>query len=140
MPDASLAKIRRGLGVIYLLAAFIHAGEMTLAALYSMGRLPLIIGAGLWSELYYAHFLFLILGGLGYLALSFKRSGIFYYETLVDFLIGIAVFVVLLTLAGVVLVRGAVGPWWSLLPSAFLGAYGVGLLNNRRFGFGARQP
>lgn len=131
-----LLRIRRGLGVIYLLSGLLHWAVMTMAALYSLGRISVVIGVGLWSELYYAHFLFLILASLAYLALSYRQTGIFYYEALVDFLIGIGAFVVLLSVAAVVLYKGLVTPWLSLVPGTFLVAYGAGLYFGRPMGFG----
>lgn len=126
-----LARIRRGLGLIFLLAGLIHAGEMVLAVLYSQGRLPIVIGAGLWSELYFAHFLFLVMGSLLYLALNFRSTGVFHHETLVDFLVGLGVFILLMSAAAHLLVRRLVAPWWSLAPSAFLACYGLFLTSGR---------
>ena len=131
-----LAGIRRGLGVIFVLAGLLHGAVMTLATLYSLGRLRVVIGPGLWSELYYSHFLFLVLASLGYLTLSYKRSAVFYWETLLDFLVGMLVFIVLLGLVGIVLVRGLANPWLSLLPGTFLAAFGLGLFLGRPMGFG----
>jgi hypothetical protein len=131
-------RIRKGLGVLYLLAGLIHAATMVLASLYSLGRLPWVISAGTWSQLYYAHYLFMALGGGAYLALSFRADGLFYPESLLDFAVGFGVFVPLVSVTAVLLVRGLVSAWFSLVPSAFLLAYGAGLLRGRRLGFGAR--
>ena len=135
-----LLRLRRGAGIVYLAAAVIHAGEMIFATLYSLGRLHVYVPAQLWKELYYAHFLFLILGGLIYLGLGFKQCGIFYYEVLADFLVGVAAFVVLLTAVASLLASGRINPWFSLTISAFLAAYGLGLIQGRVFGFGPKLP
>lgn len=135
LEEIELLRLKRGIGLIYLLAGVLHAGIMAFATLYSQGRVKLVIPAGLWSEMYYAHFLFLALSGGLYLFLSFKRSGTFQFEAVLDYAIGVAAFVLLLSAAGVVLVRGLVSPWLSLVPSGFLLAYGLGLRAGRRFGF-----
>lgn len=126
--------IRRGLGIIYILSGLLHGAEMVFATLYSMGKIPLVVTARLWSQMYYAHFLFMVLAGGSFLALSYRRSGLFYPETLIDFLIGIGVFVILISLIGLALVRGLLNPWFSLVPSAFLAFYGYELLQGRRLG------
>ncbi len=130
--------MRRGTGVIYILAGLAHACLMVFASLYSLRRLHVYVSPELWKELYYAHFLTMVVGGLIYLGLSFKQSGIFYYEVLSDFLVGIAAFVILLTIVASLLVSGRVNAWFSLAPSSLLLAYGGGLISGRAFGFGSK--
>ena len=127
----ALAPIRRGLGLIIFIAGVIHAFEMTLATLYSQGRLPVVIGAGLWSQLYFAQFLFLVMGSVLYLFLSYRSRRMFYFETLVDFLIGLPPFTVLMQAMALLLVRRWVNQWWSLAPSAFLMGYGLFVRSGR---------
>lgn len=134
-----LRRIRRGVGLILILAGLISLGEMIFASLYSMGRVPILVSARLWSELYYAQYLFMTLGGGMYLLLSFRQAGVFHYEALVDFIIAVGVFTMLLGLAGFVLVRELTVPWFSLLPGSFLVSYGAGLVAGRSFGFGKRS-
>ncbi len=126
--------LRRGLGVIYLLSGLAHAAEMTAATLYSLGRIPLVIGQGLWSQLYYAHFLATVLGGAAYLAMGYRKIGLFLPEPLIDFLLGLAAFLVILTFIALLLVRRMLNPWWSLTPSGFLLVYGWELFAGRRLG------
>lgn len=127
----ALARIRRGLGLIIFLAGVIHAFEMVLASLYSQGRLPVVIGAGLWSQMYFAQFLFLVMGSGLYLFLSFRARRTFYFEALVDFLVGLPPFTVLMQAIAQLLVRHAISQWWSLVPSAFLMAYGLFVRSGR---------
>jgi len=137
---AALARIRRGLGLILILAGVVHAFEMILAVLYSQGRLPVVIGPGLWSQLYYAHFLFFVGGSLLYLGLSYRSCGIFYFETLVDFLIAVPIFTILVQAFAQLLVRRLVSPFFSLVPSVFLLAYGFFVRSGRSFAKIARPP
>ena len=132
--------IRRGLGIIYILSGLVHGGEMNLATLYSMGRLHVILGLGIWSELYFAHFLVTVGGGGLYLFLSYKREETFYPEPLIDFVLGVAVFEILMSGIAWLLVRQMLSPWWSLLPSVFLLVYGYELYQGRRFGVPAENP
>lgn len=132
--------IRKGLGFIYLLSGLFHLAVMVFATLYSLGRIHFIVTGRLWSEMYYAHFLFMVLAGAGYLTLSSRRGGVFYPETLVDFLVGIGAFIVMIGIAGLLLVRGLVSPWFSLTPGAFLVYYGTGLLRGSRLGVPLEKP
>ncbi|MBI3552754.1 MAG: hypothetical protein HY077_09555 [Elusimicrobia bacterium] len=135
-----LLRLRRGVGLIYLLGGLIHACMMVYAALYSLGRLRVLIPAEIWKQFYFAHFLFLVLGSLVYLGLSFKQTGIFYYEVLADFLVGLTAFIVIMTGVALLLVSGRANPWWSLSMSGFLAAYGAGLMRGRVCGFGPKPP
>lgn len=132
-----LLRIRRGVGVIYLLSGAVHAAIMILASLYSLRRLPWFIPARLWSEMYYMHFIVFVVSGLGYLFLSFRKSRVFHYEALVDCVVGIGGFIVLMSVAAVLLVKQMVPPWFSLAPSLFLLSYGWGLARGRPMGFRA---
>ncbi len=130
-----ILRLRRGVGVVFVAAGVLHATIMVMATLYSMRLLPFVITARLWSRLYFGHFLALVLGCGLYLALGYRRRG-FYFEPLLDFAAGVAGFNVFLTLTAVALVRHWLPAWLSPIPSAFLLAYGLGLMRGRRFGFG----
>ncbi len=135
-----LLRLRRGIGIIYLLGGLIHAAMMVYAALYSLGRIHAVIPAGLWSEFYFAHFLFMVLGGFIYMGLSFKQARIFYHEILIDYMVGIGAFFVIMTAVALILVRRLVSPWFSLSMSGFLVFYGLGLMTGRICGFGPKPP
>lgn len=135
LEEIEFLRVRRGVGLIYLLAGILHAGIMAFATLYSMGRIPFVITASLWSELYYAHFLFLAMSGGLYLFLSFKKSGLFHFEIMLDYAIGMSAFMLLLTFTGLALFKGWLPGWFSLTPSGFLLLYGRGLRAGKRFGF-----
>jgi len=113
------ARLRRGVGVVYVLAGLLQWG--VLAGIWL--RLP----APVLSRLFFGQFLFLILGGLAYLASGFARTGTFLYEPLSDYLIGVAVYVVLLSLVAVILGKGLAGPWLAPTPGLFLIYYGFKL-------------
>ena len=119
--------IRRGLGAVYLLAGLLNAVLMILPGLCALN-------ARLWSLLFFGQFLFLVAGGLGWLAYGYRRAGLFFAEPLIDFLLGIGGFVVLLSAAGWALRRAPLSPWIALSPGAFLLFYGFELIRGRRLG------
>lgn len=124
--------MRRGLGLVYLLSGLIYTAQMVFATLYALGHLPgILIGKGVWSQLYFAHFLFTVLAGMGYLGLDFLKRGVFEAQALVDFLIGLAAFIILFSFTGLFLVRGWANPWGSLTPGVFLLYYAWRLLSGK---------
>lgn len=130
----ALLRIRRGVGWLYVVAGLLHAANMTFASLYALRKISFHVSAQTWTRLHFGHFLFLVGAPLLYLALSFHRERLFYYEALGDFLVGVAGYFVLLTAVAFLLVSGRVSPWLSLLPSAALLAYGAALISGRAFG------
>ena len=132
--EGDLPRLRRGVGAVYLAAGVLHWAEMALALSAAFHKLPFAIPAPLWSRLFFGHFLLLILGGSLYLAVSYFRSGLFTYLALVDYIVGIPVFMI-----GFPLLFGYVaggGPWpLAFVPGAFLVAYGWGLRRGRAMGF-----
>ena len=113
-------RLRRGVGRIYVAAGLLNWGSLALLRL----RLPV----GLWKLVFFSQFLLLIVGSLLYLALSYARADSFDYHPLVDFLIGVALFVVLLTVSAAYAQR----LFW--LPGAFLIGYGL------RLAYSAAEP
>lgn len=111
---------------------------MVLASLYSLGRLRIVISPGLWSEMYFAHFLFLVMSAMIYLFLGFRRTGIFYYEVLVDYLVALLFFILMIGIVAYLLVHGKIDTWWSLSPGGFLVVYGIGLVQGKAAGFGLK--
>ena len=132
--------LRRGLGGLFLLAGAAHAGLMGWAMLCSLGLLRSAMTARLWSQLTFGHFLGLVLGCAVYLALGYRRLGEFHFEPLLDFLAGVAAFNVVLTASVFLLATRRLPAPFALLPSAFLLAYGLGLIKGRRFGFWKGAP
>lgn len=124
--------MRRQMGWIYLASGLIYSAQMTFATLYALGHVHgVIIGKGVWSQLYFGHFLFTVLAGMGCLGFHFLKTGTFAVQTLVDFLIGLACFIVLFGLTGAALIGRLVAPWFSLTPAAFLLYYSYRLLSGR---------
>ncbi len=114
------ARLRRGVGVVYVVAGVLQ--WCVLAGAW------LMLPAGLMSRLFFGQFLFLILGGLAYLSANYVADNKFVYEPLADFLVGVAVYVVLLSLVALILVKGLAGPWLAPAPGLFLMGYGYKLL------------
>lgn len=131
-----ILRLRRGTGIIYMISAVLHAAAMTFACLCLFGHIHVAVPPALWPKIFFGHFLVLILGGILYLTLGFKNTGIFYYEVLADYLVGIAVFIVLLSAIAFQLMAGRLSPWCTLVPSAFLFLYGLGLASGRAFAAG----
>ena len=130
-----LLRIRRGVGIVLIAAGVLHMGHNLFAVLYASHRLRLYVPPTAWAELSFAHFLFLVLAGLGYLTLSFMREGIFYHEALADYLAGLGGFIVMLWLTDSLIVSRIISPWCSLATGLLLAAYGGGLCRGRPFGF-----
>lgn len=130
-----MLRLRRGLGVLFVIAGVVHAALMAAATLYSLGKIHVLVSARLWSELTFGHFLGLVLGSGLYLTLGYWRANEFYFEPLLDFLAGVAAFDLILTGTVFLLAKRLLPPFFSPVPSAFLIAYGAGLLSGRRFGF-----
>jgi hypothetical protein len=107
-------RLRRGVGRFYAAAGLLNWGSLALLWL----RPP----RALWKLVFFGQFLLLVAGTLLYLAASYAKSGLFEWRPLVDFLIGVALFVVLLTVAA------AYARWLFWLPGAFLLGYGWRLL------------
>lgn len=120
-------RLRRGLGAITLACGLLNA------AAFALPRLLLLSGR-LWSLIFFSQFLLLVCGGLGWLAFGYRRSRLFFAEPLIDFLLGVGVFVLLLSAVGWGLSSARLGAGWSLAPGAFLIFYGYELLRGRRLG------
>ncbi len=135
-----ILRLRRGVGFIYIIAGFIHASEMVFVSLNALHLLHLSFPPGFWPKFFFAPFLFLILGSLSYLTLGFRECGIFYYEVLADFLVGIAGFIVIFSAIAFTLRDNHISPWYSLVPSVFVLAFGLGLMQGRVCGFGPLPP
>lgn len=132
MDDETL-RLRRGIGSLFITAAGLYLAIMALASLYNTGSLPTVrISAARWSQLFFGHFLFLVLTPLGYLALSFSRTGRFQAQALVDFLTGLLIYLIFFAIVGLVLVSFPVTPWLSLVPGVFLLYYGVRIRQGRQ--------
>ena len=129
-----IQRLRRGIGALYVLAGVVHWAEMGFVTLISYRLIQVHMTGQLWSRMYFAQFLLLVITGPLYLLLAFRRSGLFTYAALVDYLVGVPVFIILLSIVLALLVRGA-SPALSFLPGGFLLAYGIGLLSGRAVGF-----
>lgn len=134
----ALRRIRRGVGWLYVVAGLVHAANMVFASLYALRKIPFHVSAEAWTRLHFGHFLLLVGASTTYLALSFRKERLFYYEALLDFLVGVGVFIVLMTITAAILVTGRGTPWISLIPSAFLVIYGRLLIAGRPMG--VRSP
>lgn len=125
MPEA---EIRRSVG--RLCAAF---GALYLLPVLGLRVFPgaMAVSARAWSFLFFIHFLGLVAGGIGLQALAAARSRLFHGGPLIDFLIGVAGFMLLESFVGAAL-RGGSGPSWpALVPGAALLAFGLRLRGGR---------
>lgn len=129
-----LLRLRRGVGLIYVLAGLANWAEIGLALLASSGRLPFSISPRLWSQLFFGHFLLLVVSGLLYLTISYYVSGLFTYLALMDYLVGVPVFMIALPAILGLVIHGAPAAL-AFLPGGFLLAYGFGLRRGRAMGF-----
>lgn len=100
---------------------------MLLAIFYSQGKIPVLITAAMWSRIYFGHFLFMVLGGASLLFFSYRNTGLFFAQNLVEFMLGVGAFVILFSAAGAILAKGRGSPWISLGPGGFLLYYGFRL-------------
>ena len=128
MPEATLrrtlGRVCVGFGLAYLLpVAFVW--------LSSGGPAPVMIVARTWSLFFYVHFISLVVGGLGLQALDASRARVFYGGPLIDFLLGVTVFMILETASALALRRGAGPSWPALLPGLMLIGFGVRLGTGR---------
>lgn len=128
MPEAGL---RRTLGRVCAGFGLLHLLPVAYVWLSSGGPAPVLIAARTWSLFFYAHFIALVAGGLGLQAYAAARAGLFYGGPLIDFLIGVAAFMLLETFAGLALRRGAGPSWPALLPGLLLLAFGLRLGTGR---------
>jgi hypothetical protein len=124
MPEGLL---RRWLGRVCVFFGLAHLLPVAFVWLSSGGPAPVMIAARTWSLFFYIHFIALVAGGLGLQAWSAARAKLFYGGPLIDFLIGVTAFIILETVAGLALHRGAGPSWPALLPGLLLIAFGIRL-------------
>ena len=122
MPEAAL---RRSLGRVCVFFGLGHLLPVAFVWLSSGGPAPVMIAARTWSIFFYAHFIALVTGGLGLQAVAGARAKVFYGGPLIDFLIGVTIFMMFETAAGLALRRGAGPSWPALLPGLLLVAFGI---------------
>jgi hypothetical protein len=124
MPEAVL---RRALGRLCFGFGLAHLLPVAFVWLSSGGPAPVMIAARTWSLFFYAHFILLVAGGLGLQAVAGARAKVFYGGPLIDFLLVVTAFMILETVAGLALRRGAGPSWPALLPGLLLIAFGLRL-------------
>ena len=128
MPEAAL---RRRLGRLCAAFGLLHLLPVAFVWLSSGGPAPVLVAARSWSLFFYVHFLALTAGGIGLQALVSARAKVFHGGPLIDFLLGVTAFMVLETVAGLALRRGAGPSWPALLPGLALVAFGLRLTTAR---------
>jgi hypothetical protein len=122
--------LRRSLGRLTVAFGLAHVVPVAFVWLSSGGPAPLAVTARAWSLFFYAHFIALVVCGLGLQAVAAARSKLFYGGPLIDFLLGVAGFMLLESFAGALLRRSG-GVSWALLPGAALVVFGVRLSGGR---------
>ncbi|MFI5349119.1 MAG: hypothetical protein ACHQ2Z_06220 [Elusimicrobiota bacterium] len=128
MPEAAL---RRSLGRFSALWGLALLLPVLFVWLSSGGPAPLNLSARAWSLFFYAHFIVLTVVGFGIQAMAAARSKLFYGGPMIDFLIGVAGFMILESIVGLALSRGGGLSWPALLPGATLIAFGLRLGTGR---------
>ena len=126
MPEAAL---RAALGRTVAVFGALYLLPVAFVWLSSGGPSPLMVSARLWSYFFYVHFILLTAAGLGLQAFSASRSKLFHGGPLIDFLIGMAGFMLLETVAGLALSGGR--SWPALLPGLALVGFGLRLGTGR---------
>lgn len=122
MPEAAQ---RRALGRVAVAFGLLHLLPTAFVWLSSGGPAPVLIAAQTWSYFFYAHFIALVVTGLGLLAVDAARTKLFHGGPLIDFLLGVTGFMLLETAVAFGL-RGSGSPL-GLLPGAALAAFGLRL-------------
>lgn len=130
-----LLRIRRGVGVVFIVGGLIHMGQNLFAVLWASGRLRVAVPPGLWAHLLFGQFLFLVFAGVGYLTASFKKERYFHFEALADYLAGMGGFLVVMPVSAGLIVARVLPTWTSLAPGALLALYGAGLCAGRALGW-----
>jgi hypothetical protein len=128
MPEESL---RRALGRYCAVLGLLHLLPVAFVWLSSGGPTPLAVTARMWSLFFYGHFIALVAGGIGLQAWVAARTKLFYGGPFIDFLIGVGGFMLLESVAGAALGRGAGPAWPALIPGLALFAFGLRLGTGR---------
>lgn len=89
MPPSSL---RRRLGAWSALMGLAHLLPVAFLALSAAGPAPLPVSGRAMSLFYYAHFIVLIAGGLGWLLLRAARDHVFHGGPFIDFTVTLTAF------------------------------------------------
>lgn len=124
-------RLRRVLGRLCAILGLVYLLPVALLWLTSIGSMPIAISARAWSLFFYVHFVSLAVAGIGLQAYFAARTKIFHGGPLIDFLLGVAAFMLLETLSGLALRRGAGPSWPALLPGFLLIAFGARLGTGR---------
>jgi hypothetical protein len=128
MPEAALRRVLGRYAAVFGLALLLPVAYVWLS---SGGPAPVLWSARAWSLFFFIHFLGFVVGGLGLQALSAARSRVFHGGPLIDFLLGVAGFMLLESACAAALRRGAGPSWPALLPGAALLAFGLRLAGGR---------
>jgi hypothetical protein len=128
MPEAEL---RRTLGRLAAAFGLLHLLPAAFVWLSSGGPAPVLITARAWSLFFYAHFILLTAGGLGFQAFEASRTKLFHGGPLIDFLLGVTGFMLVETFAALALRRGGGPSWPALVPGLALIAFGARLGTGR---------
>ncbi len=116
---------RSTLGAITAVFGLLHLLPVAFVLLSSAGPAPVLVSASLWSQFFFGHFLGLVLGGLGYLLFDSAHKQVFHGGPLVDFILTLTGFILVSSVGGVLLNKGAGPSWPALTPGLYL--VGVGL-------------
>lgn len=122
----TLGAICAGFGLIHLL-------PVMFILLSSGGPAPVLVSASVWSQLFFGHFVGLVMGGLGYLLFDSAHKQIFHGGPVIDFLLLLTGFILVSSVGGVLLSKGTGPSWPALLPGIYLIILGLRLRTGRAF-------
>lgn len=113
------AKQRSRLGLLCAGFGVLSLAPLALAWLSSHGPTPMSISGALWSKIFFAEFVALVVIGYGYILSVTATKRLFHGGPMIDFSIG---------LAGVMIAHGFGRGW---VPGCFLLAFGLRLATGR---------
>ncbi|MBI5210321.1 MAG: hypothetical protein HY927_10155 [Elusimicrobia bacterium] len=127
-----IGSLRDRLGRIFVVSGLAHCGLMAFATLYSYGYVRGSITTGIWTDLYFAHFMATMVACTVFVLIKGRTNVAFGFQLGLDSLAGVAVFWGMFDILRYAIARGWVPPWWSLFVSLFLLYYGFSLRKGRQ--------
>lgn len=124
MPEGEL---RRALGRLVAVFGLLHLLPSAFVWLSSHGPSPVLVTGRAWSVFFYSHFIALCVCGFGLQGWSAAKSRLFHGGPMIDFLLGVAGFMLLETAVAFGLRGGEGSSLPALLPGSALVVFGLRL-------------
>ncbi|MBI3288416.1 MAG: hypothetical protein HYZ74_02720 [Elusimicrobia bacterium] len=129
MTGLNPSRLRCVLGGIAAVFGLVDLAALAFVLLSSGGPAPIMISARAWSGFFFVHFIGLVTAGLGWLLAVSARAGVFHGGPFIDYLLLLTGFILVSSISGSFLGRGAGPSWPALLPGLFLVGMGLRLRN-----------